>query len=128
MNNCNQNSNKSILNELHTNYFNTARKRYFAYSIFVLFITFCFICFFPYVMEYYVSQPDENIFSYEKDGIEHHITNANTLIFANGYHVDPSIEEMLKELNMTYYLIGDGHKVGNIKDAINEGYEITKAI
>ena len=75
-----------------------------------------------------VTKVDENIISYEKDGLEHHITNANTLIFANGYHVDPSIEEMLKDLNMTYYLIGDGHKVGNIKDAISEGYEITKDI
>lgn len=64
MNTHNKSSNKSIINDLKTNYFNTARKRYFAYSIFVLFITFCFICFFPYVMEYYVSQPDENIFSY----------------------------------------------------------------
>lgn len=35
---------------------------------------------------------------------------------------------MLKELNLEYYLIGDGHKVGNIKDAISEGYEIAKAI
>lgn len=75
-----------------------------------------------------VTKVDENTISYEKDGIEHHITNANTLIFANGYHVDPSIEEMLKELNMTYYLIGDGHKIGNIKDAINEAYNVTKNI
>lgn len=70
----------------------------------------------------------ENTITYEKDNKEYIIDNANTLIFANGYHIDNSIEEMLKELNLEYYLIGDGHKVGNIKDAISEGYEIAKAI
>ena len=53
---------------------------------------------------------------------------ADTLIFANGYHIDSSIEDMLKEANMTYYLIGDGHKVGNIKDATSEGYDLTRTL
>ena len=52
--------------------------------------------------------------------------DADTLIFATGYHVDPTMEEMLKEAGMTYHLIGDGCKVGNIKDAISQGYTVAK--
>ena len=69
----------------------------------------------------------EDTITYEQNGVEHTIT-ADTLIFANGYHIDSSIEDMLKEANMTYHLIGDGHKVGNIKDAISEGYELTRTL
>ena len=38
------------------------------------------------------------------------------------------IEDMLKETGVTYHLIGDGHKVGNIKDSISEGYEVAKSL
>ena len=69
----------------------------------------------------------QDTITYEQNGVEHTIT-ADTLIFANGYHIDSSIEDMLKESNMTYHLIGDGHKVGNIKDAISEGYELTRTL
>lgn len=69
----------------------------------------------------------ENTVTYEQEGKEYTLT-PDTLIFANGYHVDNSIENMLKEANMTYHLIGDGHKVGNIKDAISEGYEVAKSL
>ena len=48
------------------------------------------------------------------------------MIFANGYHIDQSIEDMLKETGVVYHIIGDGHKVGNIKDAISEAYETVK--
>ena len=34
--------------------------------------------------------------------------------------------EMLKEAGVTYHLIGDGCKVGNIKDAISQGYTVAK--
>ena len=65
---------------------------------------------------------------YEQNGKEHVIENVNTLVFAVGYHVDSSIEEMLKEAGNPYYLIGDCNKVGNIKDAIFAGYEIARKI
>ncbi len=74
-----------------------------------------------------VTATTEDTITYEQNGVEHTIT-ADTLIFANGYHIDSSIEDMLKEANMTYHLIGDGHKVGNIKDAISEGYELTRTL
>lgn len=75
-----------------------------------------------------VTTAAENTITYEQNGMEHTITDADTLVFANGYHTDPSIENMLKEANVSYHLIGDGHKVGNLKDAITEAYETAKAL
>ena len=37
-----------------------------------------------------------------------------------------SFEEMLKEANATYHIIGDAQKPGNIKDAISTAFELTK--
>ena len=70
----------------------------------------------------------ETTITYEQNGKEYAIEDADTLIFANGYHIDNAIEDMLKETGVTYHLIGDGHKVGNIKDSISEGYEVAKSL
>ena len=35
---------------------------------------------------------------------------------------------MLKAANTHYHLIGDGEKVGNLRDAITRAYEVTKNI
>lgn len=70
---------------------------------------------------------DDKIY-YERDGVEHVINKVDTLIFAVGYHIDKSIEEMLKDTNQTYHLIGDCNKVGNIKDAISLAYEVARKI
>ncbi|MBQ0065866.1 MAG: FAD-dependent oxidoreductase, partial [Firmicutes bacterium] len=75
-----------------------------------------------------VTKVDASTITYEQKGEEYIIDDADTLVFANGYHVDPSFEEMLKETGNTYHLIGDGHKVGNIRDAISEAWLITKEI
>mgnify|MGYP003291373638 CR=1 FL=1 len=56
------------------------------------------------------------------------IDDADTLVFANGYHVENTMEEMLKEAGVTYHLVGDGNKVGSIKEAISGAYELAKAI
>ena len=65
---------------------------------------------------------------YEQNGTERVIENVNTLVFAVGYHVDATMEEMLKQTNRPYYLIGDCNKVGNIKDAICTAYEVARKI
>lgn len=70
----------------------------------------------------------EDTITYEQNGKMCVIADADTLVFANGYHVESAMEEMLKETGMTYHLIGDGHKVGNIKDAIFDGYQVAKVI
>lgn len=68
----------------------------------------------------------QDTITYEKNGQIHTIADADTLVFANGYHIDAAVEEMLKEAGVSYHLIGDGHKVGNLKDAISEGYQTAK--
>lgn len=73
-----------------------------------------------------VTAVTESTITYEQNGEEHTITDADTLIFANGYHVDPAMEEMLKNAGVSYYLIGDGLKVGNLKDAITGAYNLAK--
>lgn len=70
----------------------------------------------------------ENEIIYEQNGQECKITDADTLVFAAGYHIEPAMEEMLKEAGVKYQLIGDGCKVGNIRDAITQGYETAKAL
>jgi len=75
-----------------------------------------------------VTATTEDTITYEQGGEEHVITDADTLVFANGYHVDSSIEEMLKAANTHYHLIGDGEKVGNLRDAITRAYEVVKNI
>ena len=48
---------------------------------------------------------------YLQNGVEGVIDDADTLIFACGYQTDPAFENMLKELKMSYHLIGDAHQV-----------------
>ena len=75
-----------------------------------------------------VTKAEDGKVYYEQNSMEHVIENVNTLVFAVGYHVDCAIEEMLKETNQPYYLIGDCNKVGNIKDAISAAYEVARKI
>lgn len=70
----------------------------------------------------------ESEIRYEQNGIEHVIADADTLVFATGYHIENDMEEILKESGAVYHMIGDGAKVGNIKDAITGAWEITKAL
>lgn len=75
-----------------------------------------------------VTQVDHDKIYYTKDHQTYSIDDADTLVFAVGYHVDSTNEEMLKEAHATYHLIGDANKVGNIKDAISQAYEVAKNI
>lgn len=70
----------------------------------------------------------EDAISYEQNGETHVIIDADTLVFANGYHVDPAMEEMLQAAGVKYHLIGDGLKVGNLKDAVSGAYELAKGL
>lgn len=63
---------------------------------------------------------------YTQNGEMHCIEDADTLILAMGYRPNPAVEEMLKESGVNYHLIGDAQKIGNIKDAITQGYQIAK--
>lgn len=65
---------------------------------------------------------------YTENGEEHCISDADTLVLAMGYRPDSKLEETLKKANVSYHLIGDAKKVGNIKGAITEGYQIAREI
>lgn len=75
-----------------------------------------------------VEKVDESSIWYTKDGQQHCIADADTLVLAMGYKADPALEEMLKAAGASYHLIGDAAKVGTIKDAIGAGYETAKAL
>ncbi len=75
-----------------------------------------------------VDSVDETNIRYTQGGVSHVIDDADTLVFASGYKVDPAMEEMLKEAGVNYHLIGDAGTVGNLKDAISSGYETARRI
>ncbi len=62
-----------------------------------------------------VTKVDETTITYEKNGQEYVIADADTLIFAAGYTPLPVAYEPVR-------LIGDCEKAGNLKDAISAAY------
>ncbi len=70
-----------------------------------------------------VERVDKDTIVYTKDGQEHTISGADTLVLAVGYRSSPALEELLKTCGMTYRIIGDAQKPGNLKDAIAQGYQ-----
>lgn len=75
-----------------------------------------------------VESVTDNQITYIQNQQSYTIDDADTLVLACGYQPDVTVEEMLKSANVSYHLIGDGHQVGNIKDAVSEGYEIARHI
>lgn len=75
-----------------------------------------------------VERVEKDKIYYTKGDLEYCIDDADTLVFASGYRPDPSVENMLKEANVSYTLIGDAEKPGNLKDAISQGYEVAKQL
>lgn len=73
-----------------------------------------------------VERVDEDHIYYSKNGQEYCIDDADTLVFAAGYRIDPQLEETLKACGANYHLIGDAAKLGNIKDAVTCGYQAAK--
>ncbi|MDO5418111.1 MAG: FAD-dependent oxidoreductase [Lachnospiraceae bacterium] len=75
-----------------------------------------------------VEQVETDTIYYSRNGVQHCIQDADTLVFAGGYRTDLAMEEMLKDAGVSYHLIGDAQKVGNLKDAISDGYETARHI
>jgi len=68
-----------------------------------------------------ITYVDENTIKYEKNHQEYVVDDVDTLVFAVGYNpVASPIENA--------HLIGDCQKVGTLKDAITNAYQITKEI
>lgn len=72
-----------------------------------------------------VTKVDETTITYEKDGKEYHIDDADTLIFAVGYA--PNKVES-KRVDDRIHFIGDCNKVGNLKDAIQAANKLAKEL
>ncbi len=68
-----------------------------------------------------VKKVDESIITYEQDGEEHTIKDADTLVFAVGY------TPTKVEYENAHY-IGDCDKVGNLKDAISGAYQLARSL
>lgn len=68
-----------------------------------------------------VKKVDESTITYEQDGEEHTIKDADTLVFAVGY------TPTKVEYENAHY-IGDCDKVGNLKDAISDAYQLARSL
>lgn len=75
-----------------------------------------------------VERVEENAIVYTRDGQEHTISGADTLVLAVGYRSDPALETLLNACGMTCHIIGDARKPGNLKDAVTQGYETAKEL
>ena len=75
-----------------------------------------------------VDSVEESAIHYTQGGNSYVIDDADTLVFATGYKVDPAMEEMLKTAGVTYHMVGDAGTVGNLKDAISTGYETARKL
>lgn len=66
----------------------------------------------------------EDTISYEKDGEEHVIEGADTLVLALGYRPNTALADALVEAGFTCHVLGDSKQCGNLRDAIGAGYEV----
>ena len=72
-----------------------------------------------------VTKVDETTITYEKDGQEHQITDADTLVFAVGYAPNKVENEAVED---RIHFIGECNQVGNLKDAIQAANQLAKEI
>ena len=75
-----------------------------------------------------VSEVTEDTITYVQNGLAKTITGVDTLVFAAGYHIDTTLIETLKSLNITYHVVGDCNKVSSIKEAITDAWNLTKKL
>lgn len=65
----------------------------------------------------------EDTISYEKDGEEHVIEGADTLVLALGYRPNTALADALAEAGFACHVLGDSRQCGNLRDAIEAGYK-----
>lgn len=75
-----------------------------------------------------VLEVTEDTITYSTNGVENTIKDADTLVFASGYKVDTTFEEILKEVGCKYTLIGDQAKPSSLREAVSSAFEATKEI
>ncbi len=75
-----------------------------------------------------VTRVDEETIAYEKDGAEHVIADADTLVLALGYRANPSLVEALEAAGVAVHAIGDAKAPGNIRDAVAAAYAVAREL
>ncbi len=75
-----------------------------------------------------VTRVDEETIAYEKDGAEHVIEDADTLVLALGYRANPSLVEALEAAGVAVHAIGDAKAPGNIRDAVAAAYAVAREL
>ena len=75
-----------------------------------------------------VEEVSNDTIQYSKDGVDYQITDADTLVLAMGYRPNVTLQEQLTDAGISYAVLGDCKKLGNIKDAISEGYEYARIL
>lgn len=75
-----------------------------------------------------VTHVDEDTVTYEKDGAEHVIADADTLVLALGYRANASLVEALEAAGITVHAIGDAKAPGNIRDAVAAAYALAREL
>lgn len=75
-----------------------------------------------------VEEVSNDTIQYSKDGVDYQITDADTLVLAMGYRPNVTLQEQLTYAGISYAVLGDCKKLGNIKDAISEGYEYARTL
>lgn len=66
----------------------------------------------------------EDTIAYEKDGEEHVIEGADTLVLALGYRPNTQLADALSEAGFTCHVVGDSKQCGNLRDAIEAAYAL----
>ena len=75
-----------------------------------------------------VEKVSNDTIQYSKNGVDYEITDADTLVLAMGYRPNVTLQEQLTDAGISYAVLGDCKKLGNIKDAISEGYEYARIL
>lgn len=75
-----------------------------------------------------VTEVEQEIIGYEKDGDTHVIEGADTLVLALGYRTNTELVDNLIAAGITVHAIGDAERPGNIRDAIGAAYAVAKGL
>ena len=75
-----------------------------------------------------LTRVDKDNIYYEQNGVEHCISDADTLIYAVGYRPNNSLQAKLEEAGIKVHVCGDASSVGTLREAISTGYEVSRKI
>lgn len=75
-----------------------------------------------------MTRVDKDNIYYEQNGVEHCISDADTLIYAVGYRSNNALVSKLEEAGIKVHVTGDAGSVATLREAITTGYEVARKI